>query len=132
MCEHINDCYPERKIFQIKPQDNWIFGLYNRCTHNTARGKQVYGVCCTKNITQPIKSRLPTVDASELQRRNLAAKKCTPMPTHHQCTYDGRRIVNGKETSKNAYPFIVSVFSVFLEFSYIVCVQFCSIEMKRV
>ena len=107
LCKNINDCYPERKIFRIKPKDNWIFGLYNSCAHNSARGKQVYGVCCTKNVTQ---IRKPIVDAQDLQRRNLAAKKCTPMPTRHQCTYDGRRIVNGKETHKNAYPFIVSIY----------------------
>jgi len=109
VCKNINDCYPERKIFRIKPKDNWIFGLYNSCAHNSARGKQVYGVCCTKNVTQ---IRSPIVDAQDLQRRNLAAKKCTPMPTRHQCTYDGRRIVNGKETHKNAYPFIAALMRV--------------------
>ena len=32
------------------------------------------------------------------------------MPTIHKCNFDGRtggKIVNGKETPKNAYPFMV-------------------------
>merc|ERR1711935_144816 len=111
VCKNINDCHPERKIFKIKPKDNWIFGLYNSCTHNTARGQQVFGVCCTKNITQG-KRPPKIVDAQELRRVNLSAKKCTPMPTKHQCTYDGRRIVNGGETAKNAYPFMAALMRV--------------------
>ena len=33
------------------------------------------------------------------------------MPTIHKCNFDGRtggKIVNGKETPKNAYPFMVN------------------------
>jgi len=124
-CKNINDCHPERKIFKIEPHDNWIFGLYNTCAHSTARGKQVFGICCTKNITQPINSGANIVNVEEIRRKNkknLANRKCTPMPTNQQCTYNGRavletledasKIVNGQETRKNAYPFMAALMRV--------------------
>jgi len=51
-------------------------------------------------------------------------KKCTPSPTVHQCSYNGNRresleslenttrIVNGQETSRNAYPFMAALMRV--------------------
>ena len=47
-----NECYPERKIFQTEAKDTWIFGLYNTCSYNTPRGKQVFGTCCTRMYPQ--------------------------------------------------------------------------------
>jgi len=114
VCRNINECYPERKIFQIEPKDNWIFGLYNTCGHQTARGRQVFGVCCTKNITQ-IPTAPNVVQVQEKKRTNLSSKKCSPMPTIHKCNFDGRtggKIVNGKETPKNAYPFMAALMRV--------------------
>ena len=56
-------------------------------------------------------------DIRRKNKNNLANRKCTPMPTNQQCTYNGRavletledasKIVNGQETRKNAYPFMV-------------------------
>jgi len=112
VCRNINDCHPERKIFQIKPKDNWIFGLYNTCGHQTASGRQVFGVCCTKNITQTPTAPANIVDVQEKKRKNLSSKKCSPMPISEKCNYDGRRIVNGKETLKNAYPFMAALMRV--------------------
>merc|ERR1712241_11060 len=44
--------------------------------------------------------------------RDLAARKCSPAPTNHKCYYDGRRIVNGQEAPKNAYPFMAAIMRV--------------------
>jgi len=123
ICRNINDCYPERKIFEIQPYDNWIFGLYNACAHGTARGNQVFGVCCTRNVTQPAESNI--IDGRKRKpAKKLSAKKCTPSPTVHQCSYNGNfresleslenttRIVNGQETSRNAYPFMAALMRV--------------------
>lgn len=105
-CMTINACYPERKIFQTEAKDTWIFGLYNTCQYESARGTQVFGVCCTKYTPQV--PRIPNeVESDVPSDKDISSRKCSPMPTNHQCTYDGRRIVNGKETNKNAYPFMV-------------------------
>ena len=100
----INECYPERKIFRTEAKDTWIFGLYNACSFDSEKGTQVFGVCCTKGFTQ-----IPRVPQKVVSSDNdLSARKCSPMPTNYQCTYDGRRIVNGIEAPRNAYPFMVS------------------------
>ena len=99
----INECYPERKIFKISREDTWIFGQYNTCGIDTKQGKQVFGVCCTKMYPQ-----IPSRGSNEIpEELDLAARKCSPAPTRHKCTYNGRRIVNGQEAPKNAYPFMV-------------------------
>lgn len=103
----INACYPERKIFKTDAKDTWIFGLYNTCQYESARGTQVFGVCCTKYTPQV--PRIPNeVESDVPSDKDISSRKCSPMPTNHQCTYDGRRIVNGKETNRNEYPFMVS------------------------
>lgn len=104
----INQCYPERKIFRTEAKDTWIFGLYNTCSYNSPKGKQVFGVCCAKSMVaqiprQPEQNEVEDIPAN----KNLAQRDCNPMPTNYQCTYDGRRIVNGVEAAKNAYPFMV-------------------------
>jgi len=129
ICRNINECYPERKIFEIEPHDNWIFGLYNACAHGTARGNQVFGVCCTRNVTQPAAGSNAAnnviLDRRRKPSKSLGAKKCTPSPTVHQCSYNGNRgsqefeslenttrIVNGQETRRNAYPFMAALMRV--------------------
>ena len=100
----VNECYPERKIFQISRKDTWLFGTYNTCASETEKGKQVFAVCCTKVFPQ-----MATRDNTIPVDRDLAARKCSPAPTNHKCYYDGRRIVNGQEAPKNAYPFMVNL-----------------------
>ncbi len=107
----INECYPERKIFQTEAKDTWIFGLYNTCKYESPRGSQVFGVCCTKYTAQV--PRLPQAENEVSEEVDLAARACSPSPTNYQCTYDGRRIVNGGEVSRNSYPFMVNFFRMF-------------------
>jgi len=107
-CMGINECYPERKIFQINREDTWIFGQYNTCSFDAPEGKQVFGVCCTKAFPQ-----IPTRQSNEIDpERDLASRKCSPMPTNQKCTYNGRRIVNGQEAPRNAYPFMAAMMRV--------------------
>jgi len=104
----INQCYPERKIFRTEAKDTWIFGLYNTCSFDSDKGTQVFGVCCTRGYTQ-----VPRMPSNTITSENdLSARKCTPMPTNYQCSYDGRRIVNGQEAPKNAYPFMAAMMRV--------------------
>ena len=100
----VNECYPERKIFHISRKDTWLFGTLNTCASETEKGKQVFAVCCTKVFPQ-----MATRDNTIPVDRDLAARKCSPAPTNHKCYYDGRRIVNGQEAPKNAYPFMVNL-----------------------
>jgi len=107
LCMGVNECHPERKIFQISRKDTWLFGLYNTCAFETNKGKQVFGVCCTKVFPQ-----MDTRDNTIPAENDLAARKCSPAPTNHKCYYDGRRIVNGQEAPKNAYPFMAAMMRV--------------------
>jgi len=109
-CMTINECYPERKIFQTEAKDTWIFGLYNTCKYESPRGSQVFGVCCTKYTAQV--PRLPQAENEVSEEVDLAARACSPSPTNYQCTYDGRRIVNGGEVSRNSYPFMAAMMRV--------------------
>merc|ERR1739836_105151 len=104
LCMGVNECYPERKIFHISRKDTWLFGTLNTCASETEKGKQVFAVCCTKVFPQ-----MATRDNTIPVDRDLAARKCSPAPTNHKCYYDGRRIVNGQEAPKNAYPFMVNL-----------------------
>ena len=101
-----NDCHPERKIFQISRKDTWLFGTYNKCAKKSRDGMQVFGTCCTKNFPQVVgtSNEIPA-------NKKLAERKCSPAPTNHKCYFDGRRIVNGKEAPKNAYPFMVNAWT---------------------
>jgi hypothetical protein len=105
----INECYPERKIFQTEPKDTWIFGLYNTCSYNSARGKQVFGVCCTNGFPQMVNGQGNEVEQQTEADSESIQRKCTPMPTGSQCTYTGTRIVNGQEAARNSYPFMVII-----------------------
>jgi secreted trypsin-like serine protease len=108
-CMGINECYPERKIFQTEPKDTWIFGLYNTCSYNSARGKQVFGVCCTNGFPQMVNGQGNEVEQQTEADSESIQRKCTPMPTGSQCTYTGTRIVNGQEAARNSYPFMAAL-----------------------
>jgi len=52
-CMTLKECYPERKIFNISAEDTWVMGLLNTCSINTRKGRQVFGICCVRGVTQP-------------------------------------------------------------------------------
>jgi len=121
-CMTYNECYPERKIFQTEAKDTWIFGLYNTCSYNTPRGKQVFGTCCTRMYPQVPRR---TSDNEIPKDKDLSQRKCTPMTTNSKCYYNGRkivsysdddnnntRIVGGGETSAHEYPFMAALMRV--------------------
>ncbi len=122
VCKTMNDCYPERKIFNIEAKDTWIFGLYNMCTVDSEVGRQVYGVCCTRGFEALNNQGSNSVngdsdvdaDHDALKGVDGKAAKCSPEPTDSRCDYNGRRIVNGAEAARNAYPFMVNMFNYLL------------------
>ena len=98
----VNECHPERKIVKTEPKDTWIFGLYNTCSYENPKGKQVFATCCTDSYPINVAPRLPTPS-----KNLLARKKCSPMPTSAKCIYNGNRIVGGGEAASHEFPYMV-------------------------
>ena len=114
----VNACYPERKIFQIEQKDTWIFGQLNTCKFDSSQGSQIFGVCCTRYTPQIPKQESNEVDRKAPFERNIASRKCSPAPISAACSFNGRRIVNGQQSSRNSYPFMVSLQKIKYEIAY--------------
>jgi len=106
-CMTVNECHPERKIVKTEPKDTWIFGLYNTCSYENPKGKQVFATCCTDSYPINVAPRLPTPS-----KNLLARKKCSPMPTSAKCIYNGNRIVGGGEAASHEFPYMAALMKV--------------------
>ena len=40
-CMSLKTCYPYFKINDFKPEDTWVMGLYDTCSYQSTRGRQV-------------------------------------------------------------------------------------------
>ena len=46
----LKSCYKYFKIYAFTSRDTWVMGLYNTCSYQSARGRQVFGVCCNNEL----------------------------------------------------------------------------------
>jgi len=51
-CMSLKTCYPYFKIQDFKPEDTWVMGLYDTCSYQSTRGRQVFGVCCNNTLPE--------------------------------------------------------------------------------
>merc|ERR1712130_472747 len=51
-CMSLKSCYPYFKIHDFKAEDTWVMGLYDTCSYKSARGRQVFGVCCNNTVPE--------------------------------------------------------------------------------
>ena len=49
-CMDLKSCYKYFKIYAFTSRDTWVMGLYNTCSYQSARGRQVFGVCCNNEL----------------------------------------------------------------------------------
>ncbi len=48
-CTTFKRCYPYFKTFALQPEESWIMGSYDTCSHHTADGRHV--MTQTKAVT---------------------------------------------------------------------------------
>lgn len=49
-CLKVKSCYPYFKINDFPSEETWVMGLYDTCSYQSTRGRQVFGVCCNNTV----------------------------------------------------------------------------------
>jgi len=75
-CTTLNACYPKRKIFRLAPHETWAMGLHNACGVESAKGVQVYGTCCPKNMEEVDSKGESTIRERNNKKNQLRAQAC--------------------------------------------------------
>ena len=53
-CKKLKSCYPHFKIYDFPASETWVMGLFDTCSYQSARGRQVQKWETRKNLVQNI------------------------------------------------------------------------------
>ncbi|TRY75247.1 hypothetical protein TCAL_01673 [Tigriopus californicus] len=113
-CTTVKGCYPYFRLFDFGPTETASYGTYDTCAYDTVNGKQVFGICCSeKDIKQDLLDQLEELkneepfDLDEFPLDAQINENCGKRPALHNLS----RIINGEETKRNEFPFMVALFN---------------------